>query len=484
MRKKPLKKSRFLYLHPAANKSKVEALEALQERYAEYLETCVTEMIEGRRFDVPQSERQAFFPRCAFLSSQIVKNARAHAVAIVSGWASSKYTNTLRGYFRTLSRVPLIDKAMYKSLCTIGKHGVDAPTKEITQQALNLYWQLLLDQGVSGRRPTISARSGMMMSEMTCKLRKSETSRLTRWWLSFSHLDAGKPRIALPLVSNPYVAQADEVSKGVLARKTKQGRWRFEVVETKSWVVPKVAPSMPRVGIDVGLNVMAATSQGWLLGCELKPKFNRARTILVKARANRQRQGLDTNSPRLERLESKLTGLVKSLAGRVANELVRAHPGAAFVLEDLDLRGSRGQKRMAYRALHHSLVTKAPCIQVSAAYTSQACPSCGFVARANRRATAFVCRFCGRRSHADVVGAVNLLRRSEDKEIACADHPSDVKSILNARHAVWRIRQASLCASGRRLYAPALQGRRLTTRVPRGTGKAANQVPTLLNRFE
>ena len=477
MKKKALKKSRFLYLHADVNASKVRALDALQERYGEYLKTCVEAMLEAHRFDVPQAERQAFFPRCSFLSSQIVKNVRAHAVGIVSGWAGSKYTNTLRRYIKVLARIPLIDEPMRKSLCTIGKHGVSTPTRGVTPQALDLYWRLLLDERVSGKRPTVSTRCGMMMSEMTSKLRTSDASKLARWWLSFSHLDAGKPRIWLPLVGNPYVANEAQVSKGVLARKTKQGRWRFEVVETRSWEIAAVTPSMPRVGVDVGLNVMAATSDGALRGCELKPKFHRARATLLAARANRQRQDLATDSPRLQRLEAKLTGLLKSMAGKVANDLVRAYPGAAFVLEDLNLRGTRGQKRMAYRALHHSLITKAPCIEVCAAYTSQMCPSCGFVARANRRATAFVCRHCGRKSHADVVGAINLLRRSEDEEIARADHPSEVKSVLNARHAAWRKRHAPLCASGRRLNAPAPQGRQLTTRVPRGTGKAVNQVP-------
>ena len=477
MKRKAHKRSRFLYLHVDVNSSKVGALDALQEHYAEFLKICVDLMIQERRFDIPQPERQSFFPRSKTLSSQIVKNVRAHAVGIVSGWAASKYTNTLRSYIRTLSRVPLIDESMRKCLCTIGKHGIDELRGDITQQALNLYWQLLLDEGVSGRRPTVSTRCGMMMSEMTCKLSQSEDTKLTRWWIAFSHLDAGKARIVLPLASNPYVTRPDQVSKGVLARRTKKGRWRFEVVEKRDWTPPVVERSMPRIGIDVGLNVMAASSDGRLLGRELKPKFNRARTTLVNARANRQRQGFDSDSFRLQRLEEKLTGLVRSMAGKVANDLVKAYPGVAFVLEDLDLRGSRGQKRMAYRALHHSLMRKAPCIQVNPAYTSQTCPSCGYVARANRRSTVFVCKFCGRSSHADVVGAVNLLRRSEDKEIACVDHPSEVKSILNARHEAWRSRHASLCASGRRLHAPALQGRRLTTRVPRGTGKAANQVP-------
>jgi putative transposase len=233
---------------------------------------------------------------------------------------------------------------------------------------------------------------------------------------------------------------------------------------------------MPRIGVDVGLNVVAATSDGRLLGTELKPKFARLYTQVKAVRSNRQRQGLSENSPRLNRLESRLSGLVRTLTGRAANKLVEAYPAHAFVVEDLDLRGCRGPKRMAYRALHHSLELKAPCIVVNPAYTSQTCPSCGFVSRANRHGINFACKFCGRKSHADVVGAQNLLRRSEDKEMARADHPSEVKPILNARHSAWRSRHALLCASGRCSRAPIPIGPRLTTRVPRGTGTASNQV--------
>ena len=89
---------------------------------------------------------------------------------------------------------------------------------------------------------------------------------------------------------------------------------------------------------------------------------------------------------------------------------MKAHPGTVFVVEDLDLRGSKGAKRFAYRALHHNLATKAPCKVVNPAYSSQTCPSCGYVSRNNRKGIKFVCRSCGRKSHADVVGGAESSR--------------------------------------------------------------------------
>jgi putative transposase len=263
------------------------------------------------------------------------------------------------------------------------------------------------------------------------------------------------------LAASPYVKDVTDVSKGVLARKTKQGRWRFEVVEKREWEVPEPAQDAPHVGVDVGLNVMAATSSGELLGASLKPKFNFLYSKVRDIRGNRQRQDLKDNSPRLDCLEAKLTGLVKTMAGECSNKLVEAHPGAIFVIEDLDLRGCRGQKRFAYRALHHSLETKAPCKVVNPAYSSQTCPNCGHVSRLNRKGIKFHCRYCGKVSHADVVGGIGLLGRSEDKQIGLDDHPSSVKPLLEARHEAWKQFQASLSALGRK-NAPEPSSRRLT----------------------
>jgi len=461
-----VKKSRFFYLHPKVNSGKIASLEALQAEYTSYLEICVSTMLQARRFSLSKGERQAFFPRYSALSSQIVKNVRAHAVAIVSGWAASKYTVKLRSVIRAKFKGGEFDEATRSALCILGKRLIDAPSGKVTQEALNLYWSWLLDEGVVGKSPRISDRTGMRLSEMTSIFGKSESTRLAAWWIGFSHLDAGKSRIQLPLVANPYVKEASDVAKGVLARKTRQGRWRFEVVERKKWEVIELPESAPRLGVDVGLNVMAATSDGRLLEAGLKSKFNALYYTVRDVRANRQRQGLMDDSPRLNALESRLTGLVKTLAGTCANKLIAAYPRHVFVVEDLDLRGCRGQKRFAYRALHHSLEAKASTEVVNPAYTSQTCPNCGFVARKNRNGTRFQCCYCGKISHADVVGGSGLLRRSEDKQIGLDDYPAVVKPILEARHEEWKKFQVSLSALGRKKKALEPSSQELTTEVP------------------
>jgi Putative transposase DNA-binding domain len=467
-----VKKSRFLYLDPKVNPRKIASLEALQAAYATYLQVCVNAMLQAHKFSLALKDKQAFFPACETLSSQIIKNVRDHAISIVSGWAASKYTTKLRGLIKGKFIAGEVNEATRSALYILGKRLVDKPSGKVTQEALDLYWSWLLDENIVGRTPGISSRCGMRMSEMTCVLSMSTETTLSQWWIAFSHLQAGKARIQLPLAASPYVKDVADVSKGVLARRTKQGRWRFEVVEKAEWNVPEPAEGAPRIGVDVGLNVMAATSDGELLGASLKPKFNALYAKVKAVRANRQRQGFKENSQRLDVLEAKLTGMVKTMAGEVSNALVEAHTGAVFVVEDLDLRGCRGSKRFAYRALHHSLETKAACEVVNPAYSSQTCPSCGYVSRKNRQGIKFHCRACGRLSHADVVGGINLLGRSEDQQVGLDDHPSAVKTVLRRRFAEKRRSPVGLSTTS----ALAPSSRRLTTRAPCGSGTASNRV--------
>jgi len=428
-----MKKSRFFYLHPAANAAKIAAIDALQTEYTTYLSVCVDAMLARHRFSIPLRELQTFFPPSERLTSQIVKNARAHAVAIVSGWAASKYEVCLKNRIGLLSADGRIDDVLKVMLYTVGKHSVNRPSAKTTQEALDLYWSWLLDENIVGKRPTISDRCGMRLSEMTSILEAPRDASLASWWLAISTLQAGK-RVRLPLSGNPHVKDLSDVSKGILARKDRLGRWRFEVVEKREWEVPEPTDEQTRIGIDVGINVMVATSDGRLLGGSIKPRFNALWDKVKAVRRNRQRQRLPMNSRRLDVLEGRLTGMVKSMAGWASNRLVEAYPQHAFVIEDINLRGCRGSKRFAFKALHHALVRKAPTVAVNCAFTSQTCPSCGYVSRANRKDTKFRCRSCGRVSHADVVGGVNLLGRSEDKQLQAVEHYVHVGAILKERY--------------------------------------------------
>jgi len=319
---------------------------------------------------------------------------------------------------------------------------------------------------------------------MTARLEDVKEAPLGDFWFRVSSLKAHQS-VWLPLVGNPYVLQADQVGRGIQARKTKRGFWRFEAVDKTEWAGPGPQGHWPKLGVDVGLNVLAATSDGGLYGEHVKPKFDKLYQRVKKLRANRQRQGLRDNSPRLDHLESRLSGLIKTETGRVVNTIIRENPETVFVVEDLDLRGCQGQKRFAYRALQANLERKASTEKVNPAYTSQECPSCGYIHRGNRRSTKFACKSCGRKAHADWVGSLNVLRRSEDQHIEVGDRPRSVKRVLRERYL--RSRNSSLGFG--RLRAPSSSplplGRRLTTGAPveTGAGTALHSMLASSSRF-
>ena len=470
-------KCRIFRLHKDTNQSKIDKLEALHKTYVKYVRTCVQTMLDQRTHNLPKSAKQTFFPRAEKLTSQIEKIARDHAIQIVSAWAKATYARKLKPTITNLKHDGTLTDQDAKAFYVIGLKSISKPWKFITQDHIDAYHVLLDTYG--GNKPTVRNNLPMRLSEMTARLEDTSKAPLGDFWLRVSSLEARKS-VWLPLVGNPYIQQADQVSKGISARKTKKGFWRFEAVSKDEWAVPEAQEGWPKLGVDVGLNVLAATSDGTVYGEHVKPKFDKLYQRIKNLRANRQRQDLKDNSPKLNHLESKLSGLIKTETGRVVNTLIVRHPETVFVVEDLDLRGCRGQKRFAYRALQTNLERKASVEKVNPAYTSQECPSCGYVHRGNRSSIRFRCRCCGRKAHADWVGSSGVLRRSGDEHIGTNDHPRGVKRVLGER---FRLRRTSSLGFGRLEQpssSPLPLGRRLTTvglGLPDG-GTASNLMPT------
>ena len=74
-------------------------------------------------------------------------------------------------------------------------------------------------------------------------------------------------------------------------------------------------------------------------------------------------------------------------------------------------------------------------IAVPPQYTSQTCPCCGHVAKANRKTQAkFECVECGYKNNADVVGAMNILARGY-RVAACGEDGSGLARKCRAKPA-------------------------------------------------
>ena len=467
-------KSRRFFFHPDTNEGKIRELEELLVEYRRYLQACINLMIAQRRMKVSREEILSFFPVEKILITTIVQSCQNHAKGIVLGWVASRYSLRIKKHIQKLFREKKINEETKIKLFTIGKWRIDHPTKWITQETIDLYWSILLDPEISGRTPQVSNRIGMRTQLSTSEIKKTEKTEVTELWLEISGLTKRK-RIQIPLVANPHITSLDQIKHGWLVRKDKRGRWCAEVLERAEYPDPVFDPELPRKGIDVGLNVIAAVSDGRLFGENFKPDFNKLYDKVTELRRNLQRQGIKENTPKLDYLEDKLSGMIKTAVGNVANKLVKAYPKTVFTVEDLDLSGCRGQKRFAYRALHHALARKAPTVIANAAYTSQPCPSCDYVSRKNRNGTKFICRSCGKKAHADFVGSNNVVKRFDDKEINLYTDYKDVGALLRKRYVDRRNKRIPDSSLGEIEVNEFVRPiRKLTTRVSKESGTALN----------
>ncbi|MFI6577761.1 RNA-guided endonuclease InsQ/TnpB family protein [Nocardiopsis sp. NPDC050513] len=194
------------------------------------------------------------------------------------------------------------------------------------------------------------------------------------------------------------------------------------------------------VGVDRGVAVAVATSDGDLFDRVLQTPKEHERERRLRRKLARQRQG-SNNRARTKAALSKLTGRVRSRRADFAAQTasVLCAKNAVVVLEKLNTKGmtasargtteSPGRHVRAKAGLNRAILAKGwhgfklACVnkarrtgtrvvEVDPAYTSQTCHPCGHVAADNRESqSVFRCGVCGHTAHADVNAARNTLSR-------------------------------------------------------------------------
>jgi putative transposase len=186
------------------------------------------------------------------------------------------------------------------------------------------------------------------------------------------------------------------------------------------------------LGVDLGVIMLAATSDGEFLNRSTGPKH--AHTNEVRARFSRFRQKLQKrNTKSSKRLLRRRSGrerrFVKDVNHCLSKAIVQTAKGTrrGIALEDLKnirsrVNGSTRQRRVlhswAFFQLRAFITYKAVLagvrvVYVDPAYTSQTCSRCGHCERANRPTQSrFLCRSCGCSAHADLNAAANIRRRA------------------------------------------------------------------------
>ena len=222
----------------------------------------------------------------------------------------------------------------------------------------------------------------------------------------------------------------------------KAGCW-FASIACEKEVDAPTASNLPAVGIDRGVAVFAAMSDGTLIapanhGKKALRALARAQKNLARKRkgsANRRKAVL-----RVARLHLRVKDARKDFLHKLTTTIAKNH--STVVIEDLRVgnmtRSATGsveepgtnvrQKAGLNRAildqgwglfrtlLEYKLVDRGgTLIEAPSHHTSQTCSECGHVTKENRQSRdKFACVACGHQAHADVNAAINILSRMDD----------------------------------------------------------------------
>ena len=209
----------------------------------------------------------------------------------------------------------------------------------------------------------------------------------------------------------------------------KHGKYFLHIPVTYDIEESSISDICNVVGIDRGINFVVATydskhKTGFVSGKAMKQ--NRAH--YSKLRKELQMRQTPSARRRLKAIGQRENRWMQDVNHQVSKALVESNPKhTLFVLEDLSgVRSATERVRTkdryvsvswSFYDLEQKLIYKAKqnqstVIKVDPRYTSQCCPVCGHIEKANRnkRIHLFTCKNCGYKSNDDRIGAMNLYR--------------------------------------------------------------------------
>ena len=209
----------------------------------------------------------------------------------------------------------------------------------------------------------------------------------------------------------------------------KHGKYFLHIPVTYDIEESNISDICNVVGIDRGINFVAATydskhKSAFVSGKTIKQK----RAHYSKLRKELQMCRTPSARRRLLAVGQRENRWMQDVNHQVSKALVESNPKhTLFVLEDLSgIRNATERVRTkdryvsvswSFYDLEQKLIYKAKqkqsiVIKVDPRYTSQCCPVCGHIEKANRnkKIHLFTCKNCGYKSNDDRIGAMNLYR--------------------------------------------------------------------------
>jgi len=228
-------------------------------------------------------------------------------------------------------------------------------------------------------------------------------------------------RQTIPFNVPDYAAKYSGCSVDTADLVARDGTWWLHVALTVQ--TPEVEPTDEVIGVDLGINRPAVTSNNRFLG---QRRWKAVEGRYFKHICALQQRGTKSAKRHLRKLKQRRARFRKDADHVLSKQIVTAaRPGATIVLENLKhirkrmkaKRRTQTKRRMhawPFASLKSKIEYKAEergctVVVVDPRHTSQKCSCCGHIARNNRRSqSVFWCRQCGYHINADLNGARNI----------------------------------------------------------------------------
>lgn len=365
-----------------------------------------------------------------YIPSKLSERYKQVCLAQVRGMVSSYIENRKNDFKDYVYRSSISDEDLRLKLFYVNKYALWFSKESVKMKDLEIDENTLrLARDIARRSFKINRKSsvsniGLALDAKVIQIEKSTQGHFD-YWVKLSTLEKGKP-IYLPLTSNEHF----ESKEGKLAKfvQITAKNNRLSVSLLKELERKETYTSMTdRIGIDLGLSCLIATSKGDMFGREYFFKYLKKmddRILILVKRLNKQ--GIKLRySKRYRNLIANLKAFIKNNVNRAINRIIELYSPKELVLERLNFQNSALSKRLN-RILGNfgkGIVRKKldelserlgiTVTEVNPAYTSQTCSSCGYVSDKSRKNQAtFICAFCNKKLNADVNASRNIEARS------------------------------------------------------------------------
>lgn len=235
-------------------------------------------------------------------------------------------------------------------------------------------------------------------------------------------------RVKVTPVCHGFDQYLDHTWKFGIAKLLHEGnKWVLHISATKKLPDVNLSEINNVVGLDRGLRFITNSydSHGKSLffnGKQLTAK----RTHYKKLRTQLQSKGTKSAKRRLKKIGQRENRWMTDVDHQITKALVEHYgPKTLFVLEDLTnvrkvtekVRKNRRYEQVSWafyqfeqNLIYKSNLNQCLVLKVDAHYTSQRCPKCGQIRKANRDhdSHVYVCQHCGYSSNDDRIGAMNI----------------------------------------------------------------------------